>query len=111
LITQHQCRVYNTPVVVPLDQIQCIRVNSRKDLFPIFTKLAPKPEFFVESLETPSLTKSMLIERLNENLGLNVREAKDMVDSVFELMSTALISGDDVKLSGFGNFQIRAKAP
>ena len=67
-------------------------------------------DFFVESLETPSLTKAMLIERLNENLGLNVREAKDMVDSVFELMSTALISGDDVKLSGFGNFQIRAKA-
>jgi integration host factor subunit alpha len=68
-------------------------------------------DFFVESLETPSLTKAMLIERLNENLGLNVREAKDMVDSVFELMSTALISGDDVKLSGFGNFQIRATAP
>ena len=68
-------------------------------------------DFFIESLETPSLTKAMLIERLNENLGLNVREAKDMVDSVFELMSTALISGDDVKLSGFGNFQIRAKAP
>lgn len=68
-------------------------------------------EFFVESLETPSLTKAMLIERLNENLGLNVREAKDMVDSVFELMSASLISGEDVKLSGFGNFQIRAKAP
>ena len=68
-------------------------------------------DFFVESLETPSLPKAMLIEQLNENLGLNVREAKDMVDSVFELMSTALISGDDVKLSGFGNFHIRAKAP
>ncbi len=68
-------------------------------------------DFFVESLETPSLTKAMLIERLNENLGLNAREAKDMVDSVFELMSAALISGDDVKLSGFGNFQLRAKAP
>ena len=68
------------------------------------------PEFFVESLETPSLTKAMLIERLNENLGLNAREARDMVDSVFELMSAALISGEDVKLSGFGNFQIRAKA-
>ena len=67
-------------------------------------------DFFVESLETPSLTKAMLIERLNESLGLNAREARDMVDSVFELMSAALISGDDVKLSGFGNFQIRAKA-
>jgi integration host factor subunit alpha len=67
-------------------------------------------EFFVESLETPSLTKAMLAESLNENLGLNVREAKDMVDSVFELMSATLISGEDVKLSGFGNFQIRAKA-
>lgn len=69
------------------------------------------PDLFVESLETPSLTKAMLIERLNESLGLNAREAKDMVDAVFELMSDALISGNDVKLSGFGNFQIRAKAP
>lgn len=67
-------------------------------------------DFFVESLETPSLTKATLVECLNENLGLNAREARDMVDSVFELMTAALVSGDDVKLAGFGNFQIRTKA-
>jgi integration host factor subunit alpha len=57
----------------------------------------------IPSLETPTLTKAELAELLFERLGLNKRESKDMVEAFFELVH--------VKLSGFGNFQIRRKAP
>jgi len=62
------------------------------------------------SLETPTLTKAELSELLFERLGLNKREAKDMVDAFFEIVNDALIKGEEVKLSGFGNFIIRRKA-
>lgn len=68
-------------------------------------------EIAVESLETPALTKAHLAELLFEQIGLNKREAKDMVDAFFDLMVRQLVDGDDVKISGFGNFQIRIKAP
>ncbi|WP_119286362.1 integration host factor subunit alpha [Azohydromonas sediminis] len=63
------------------------------------------------SLETPTLTKAELAELLFERLGLNKREAKDMVEAFFDILHEALVSGKDVKLSGFGNFNIRRKAP
>ena len=63
------------------------------------------------SLETPTLTKADLAELLFERLGLNKRESKDMVEAFFEIVNGALIGGDDIKLSGFGNFNIRRKAP
>lgn len=62
------------------------------------------------TIETPMLTKAELSEMLFERLGLNKRESKDMVEAFFELVHDSLISGKDVKLSGFGNFQIRQKA-
>ncbi|MFM2450387.1 MAG: hypothetical protein RIS44_2837 [Pseudomonadota bacterium] len=63
------------------------------------------------SLETPTLTKADLAELLFERLGLNKRESKDMVEAFFEIIHTTLVDGSDVKLSGFGNFNIRRKAP
>ena len=63
------------------------------------------------SIETPTLTKADLAELLFERLGLNKRESKDMVEAFFELVHNTLVSGQDVKLSGFGNFNIRRKAP
>ncbi len=63
------------------------------------------------TIETPTLTKAELSEMLFERLGLNKRESKDMVEAFFELVNDSLVSGTDVKLSGFGNFQIRRKAP
>ena len=63
------------------------------------------------SLETPTLTKAELAELLFERLGLNKRESKDMVEAFFDIVQAALVSGDDIKLSGFGNFNIRRKAP
>ena len=68
-------------------------------------------EFSVDSLETPALTKAHLAELLFEKIGLNKRESKDMVDAFFVLISDDLVDGKDVKISGFGNFQIRTKAP
>ncbi|HWH73873.1 MAG TPA: integration host factor subunit alpha [Methylibium sp.] len=65
----------------------------------------------LSSLETPTLTKAELADLLFERLGLNKRESKDMVEAFFELVHAQLVDGDDVKLSGFGNFQIRRKAP
>jgi integration host factor subunit alpha len=67
-------------------------------------------QFLAPTLETPTLTKAELAELLFDQLGLNKREAKDMVDAFFDLMRDSLVAGDDVKLSGFGNFQIRTKA-
>ncbi len=68
-------------------------------------------EFSVESLETPALTKAHLADLLFEKIGLNKRESKDMIDAFFDLVSDSLVEGKDVKVSGFGNFQIRTKAP
>ena len=68
-------------------------------------------KFSIESLETPALTKAHLAELLFDQIGLNKRESKDMLDSFFDLISDSLVEGADVKISGFGNFQIRTKAP
>ena len=75
------------------------------------TKEEDTMEFAVESLETPALTKAQLAELLFEQIGLNKRESKDMVDAFFDVISAELVAGGEVKLSGFGNFQMRIKAP
>jgi integration host factor subunit alpha len=56
-----------------------------------------------------SLTKAAMAEKLYQDVGLNKREAKDMVDLFFEEIRTALEQGEQVKLSGFGNFDLRDK--
>jgi integration host factor subunit alpha len=56
-----------------------------------------------------TLTKAELADMIFEKVGLNKREAKDMVESFFEEVRIALEAGDSVKLSGFGNFQLRDK--
>ena len=56
----------------------------------------------VDSLETPALTKAQLAELLFEQIGLNKRESKDMVDAFFSLVSASLVNGQDVKITGFG---------
>jgi len=56
-----------------------------------------------------TVTKSELADALFERLGLNKREAKEMVDAFFDEIRLALERGESVKLSGFGNFQLRDK--
>ena len=56
-----------------------------------------------------ALTKADMAERLFDDLGLNKREAKEMVEGFFEEIRNSLSSNQQVKLSGFGNFDLRDK--
>ncbi len=56
-----------------------------------------------------SLTKAKMTESLFNELGLNKRDARELVDAFFEDLRESLASGEQVKLSGFGNFDLRDK--
>jgi integration host factor subunit alpha len=56
-----------------------------------------------------ALTKAVIAEKLFDEVGLNKREAKDIVDLFFEEIRLSLEKGQQVKLSGFGNFDLRDK--
>lgn len=56
-----------------------------------------------------ALTKAEMADNLNEKTGINRREAKQLVELFFAEVSNALIAGEVVKLSGFGNFELRNK--
>ena len=56
-----------------------------------------------------SLTKADIADRLFDEVGLNKREAKEFVDAFFEAVRAELEGGENVKLSGFGNFELREK--
>ncbi|MEO6075664.1 MAG: integration host factor subunit alpha [Dokdonella sp.] len=56
-----------------------------------------------------ALTKAEMAERLFVEVGLNKRESKEFVDAFFDVVRDALVGGDQVKLSGFGNFDLREK--
>ncbi|CAN5158002.1 hypothetical protein BH10PSE17_BH10PSE17_03930 [soil metagenome] len=92
-------------------------MNDSPDIIP-FGKLAELGDAFKlpavkvvapAEAEAVTLTKAELAELLFDNVGLNKREAKDMVETFFEEISASLGQGDTVKLSGFGNFQLRDK--
>lgn len=59
--------------------------------------------------EPPTLTKAELVELLFEQVGLNKREAKEILEAFFGEISDALERGESFKLTGFGNFQLRDK--
>ena len=56
-----------------------------------------------------ALTKAEMAERLFDEVGLNKREAKEFVDAFFDVLREALQGSRQVKLSGFGNFDLRRK--
>lgn len=56
-----------------------------------------------------ALTKADMAEMLYQELGLNKREAKELVEMFFEEIKSSLENGHQVKLSGFGNFDLRDK--
>ena len=51
----------------------------------------PEIEFAVDDLETTALTKAQLADLLFEQIGLNKRESKDMVDAFFDLVAESLV--------------------
>lgn len=65
----------------------------------------------LDAAEAAALTKAQLSDLLFDQVGLNKRESKDLVDAFFELLAQGLMEGKDVKITGFGNFQIREKSP
>ncbi|MBU3543054.1 MAG: integration host factor subunit alpha [Burkholderiaceae bacterium] len=60
--------------------------------------------------DATTITKAELSDALFDQVGLNKREAKDLIDAFFETISTSLAQGVDVKISGFGNFHLREKS-
>lgn len=56
-----------------------------------------------------TLTKADLAKQLDEQIGITNREAKEIVELIFQSMSGALINGKQVKISGFGNFTLHDK--
>ena len=57
----------------------------------------------------PALTKSQMADRLFDELGLNKREAKEIVEMFFDEIRRSLERNEQVKLSGYGNFELREK--
>ena len=62
-----------------------------------------------ESSESKTITKAELAETLHDRVGLNKREAKEIVNSFFGHIAESLERGEEVRLSGFGNFTLRTK--
>ena len=58
-----------------------------------------------------TVTKDSLVEMVHNEIGLNKREAKELIEAFFEQIKKSLEEGNDIKLSGFGNFNLRDKAP
>ena len=58
-----------------------------------------------------ALTKQTIIEKTAEEIDQSPSQAKDIVENLLEIMKSTLASGDDVMISGFGKFQVNAKAP
>ncbi len=58
-----------------------------------------------------TITKDSLVEMIHNEVGLNKREAKELIECFFEQIKISLEDGNDIKLSGFGNFILRNKSP
>ena len=69
-----------------------------------------KRQTMTELISNDTVTKNELSEALFDQVGLNKREAKDMIDAFFDRIGQSLEAGVEVKISGFGNFQLRNKS-
>ena len=55
------------------------------------------------------MTKADIVERVSERIGTTKKESQDLVESVFSLLKSTLESGEKIKVSGFGNFEVKQK--
>lgn len=60
-------------------------------------------------MQTRTITRADLAEAVYREVGLSRNESSDLVESVLEEVSKALIAGDNVKISSFGSFTLREK--
>ena len=58
-----------------------------------------------------TITKDSLVEMIHNEVGLDKREAKELIECFFEQIKASLENGNDIKFSGFGNFILRKKSP
>ncbi len=58
-----------------------------------------------------TLTKADIASLLYQRMGINKRESRELVEAFFEEIRQELLAGRDVKISGFGNFEVRKKTP
>lgn len=55
------------------------------------------------------MTKAEIVEKVAEKIGFTKKESQDLVESVFSLLKNTLESGEEVKISGFGKFEVKRK--
>ena len=55
------------------------------------------------------VTKAEIVERVSEKTGLSKKETQDLVESVFSLLKSTVENGEDLKISGFGKFEVKQK--
>ena len=55
------------------------------------------------------MTKADIVEMIYERVGFSKKESAEIVETIFEVIKEALVSGEKVKFSGFGNFIVREK--
>lgn len=58
-----------------------------------------------------TMTKAEIIETIYEKVGFPKKEAADVVEMVFDTIKETLERGENIKISGFGNFVVRSKRP
>mgnify|MGYP000220979457 CR=1 FL=1 len=58
---------------------------------------------------TKTIKKSDIVDHLNKKLGLNKTESKEIIENFFSEITDTLMQNEDVKLSGFGNFELIQK--
>lgn len=60
-------------------------------------------------MDNRTVTRADLAEAVYEQVGLSRNESSDLVEAVLDVISTALVGGDTVKISSFGSFSVREK--
>lgn len=56
-----------------------------------------------------TMTKADIVERVYDKVGFSKKESSELVEMVFETMKSTLEKGENVKISGFGKFEVRYK--
>jgi integration host factor subunit alpha len=60
---------------------------------------------------TQTVTKAQVVERVRQATGLGWNESGDLLEAVLDAMKETLEAGENIKISGFGSFIVRSKAP
>ena len=65
----------------------------------------------LEEKQEGTMTKADIVEAIYEKIGFSKKESAEIVEMVFDAMKHTLEQGEKIKISGFGNFVVRAKKP